>query len=46
MDEKKVRELQTILEGKIKEANDFNSKLNDFARKSEKDDEEIRFLRE
>lgn len=39
MDEKKVRELQTILESKIREANDFNNKLNEFSRKSEKDDE-------
>lgn len=46
IDEKKVRELQSILETKIREANDFNNKLNEFSRKSERDDEEIRFLRE
>lgn len=46
MDEKKVRELQSILESKIREANQFNNRLNEFSRKSEKDDEEIRFLRE
>lgn len=46
MDEKKVRELQSILESKIREANEFNNRLNDFSRKSERDDEEIRFLRE
>lgn len=46
IDEKKVRELQSILETKIRDANDFNNKLNEFSRKSERDDEEIRFLRE
>jgi hypothetical protein len=34
IDEKKVRELQTILEGKLREFSDLNSKLGDYSRKS------------
>lgn len=46
MDEKKVRELQNILEGKMREANEFGHKIQEYSRKSEQDGEEIRFLRE
>jgi tRNA(Phe) wybutosine-synthesizing methylase Tyw3 len=45
VDEEKIREVQKILNDKIKHANEQAKKLNDYARKSEKDDEEIRFLR-
>jgi hypothetical protein len=34
------------LNEKIKEANEFNKKLNDMARKSDVNDQEVRFLRE
>jgi len=34
------------LNDKIKEANDFNKRLNDMSRKSDMNDQEVRFLRE
>ena len=45
-DEGKIQEIQKILNAKVKEANDFNRKLNDMARKSDVNDQEVRFLKE
>lgn len=46
VDQNKIKEVQRILNQKIKEANDFNKKLNDMSRKSDMNDEEVRFLKE
>ena len=46
VDEGKIKELEQILAQKVRQANEQNLKINEYARKSEKDDEEIRFLRD
>lgn len=45
-DEGKIQQVQQLLNQKIKEANDFNKKINDMSRKSDMNDQEVRFLRE
>ncbi len=45
-DEGKIKEIQKYLNEKIKEANDYNKKVGDMARKSDLNDEEVRFLKE
>ena len=46
VDEGRIKELENVLAQRIKAANEANSKLKEYERKSEKDDEEIRFLRD
>lgn len=46
VDQAKIRELQNVLASKIKDANLNNHRLKELERKSEQDDEEIRFLRD
>ena len=46
VDEGKVKEIQRILNEKIKEANEFSKRLNDMGRKSDMNDQEVRFLKE
>ena len=46
VDEGRINEIQKVLNGKIKEANDFNRKINDMSRKSDMNDQEVRFLKE
>ena len=45
-DEGRIQEIQKVLNAKIKEANDFNKKINDMGRKSDMNDEEVRLLKE
>lgn len=46
VDEGKIKELEGILAQKIKDANLNNHRIQELERKSEQDDEEIRYLRE
>lgn len=46
VDEGRVKEIQKVLNEKIKEANDYNKKISDMARKSDMNDEEVRFLKD
>lgn len=46
VDEGRVKEIQKVLNEKMKEANEFNKKLSDMARKSDMNDEEVRFLKD
>ena len=39
VDEGKIKELEQVLAQKIRQANEQNLKINEYARKSEKDDE-------
>ncbi len=45
-DEGKIKEIEKVLNNKVKEANQFNRKLNDMSRKSDMNDQEVRFLKE
>ncbi len=46
IDEGKIRELQSILDKKIKDANDQTRKIQEYNEKSHRDDQEIKFLRD
>lgn len=46
IDEGKIRELQSILDKKIKDANDQARKIQEYNQKSHRDDQEIKFLRD
>lgn len=46
VDEGKIKELEGVLAQKIKDANLKNHRLEELERKSEQDDQEIRYLRD
>ncbi len=46
VDEGKVKEIQKILNEKIKEANQFNKKVGEMSRKSDMNDQEVKFLKD
>jgi hypothetical protein len=45
IDEGKIREIQSVLDKRVKEANDQNKKIQEYHAKSHQDEEEIQFLR-
>lgn len=46
VDEGKIKEINKALNEKLKEANEFTKKLNQKARKSDLNDNQVRFLKE
>lgn len=46
VDEGKIKELENVLGQRLKQANEANKRVKDLERKSEQDDQEIRFLRD
>jgi len=46
IDEGKIRELQNVLDKRVKDANEQVRKIQDYNDKSHRDDQEIRFLRD
>lgn len=46
VDEGRVKEIQKVLNEKLKEANDFNKKVNEMSRKSDMNDQEVKFLKD
>lgn len=46
VDEGRVKEIQKVLNEKLKEANEFNKKVNEMSRKSDLNDQEVKFLKD
>lgn len=46
VDEGRVKEIQKVLNEKLKEANEFNKKVNEMSRKSDMNDQEVKFLKD